>query len=184
MFKNIMEKIIQYKAIAPTNGDVSVDTTLEATQTQLGDYKGKSLKETIAELVNMGLDFEMLSAGGDTVTAQHPEAGTSMDKGGKVLLNTENKSGGELTAVPDVTGSSVEDAQTMLEAVGFGCSVYSDGTTESETDAQTSEASESNTEVTSEQQQEAEQSKLTVSEQSPAAGKKIEQGTIVQIKVK
>ncbi len=185
MLREVMEKIIQYKAIAPT-GDTSADDDIElaANTTQLKDYKGTSLKNTIAELVSMGLDFEILSAGGDTVSAQHPDAGTAMEKGGKVLLNTENKSGGELIAVPDVTGSTVEDAQKMLEAVGFACSVYNvNDTSEDETAA--APPNESSTEATTEQTETEEtvQQTLTVSEQSPAAGKKIEAGTIVQIKV-
>ncbi len=183
MLRGIMEKIIQYKAIAPSASADTEDLELETNTTQLSDYKGKSLKNTIAELVNMGLDFEILSAGGDTVTAQHPEAGTAMEKGGKVLLNTENKSGSELIAVPDVTGNSVENAKQMLEAVGFGCSVYNAGVAEENT-AQTANGQEGTTEETSQQAEDTAESKLTVSEQSPAAGKKIEAGTIVQIKVK
>ncbi len=187
MLRNIMEKIIQYKAIAPSSNADTTDIPLTGNTAQLKDYKGTSLKNTIAELVSMGLDFEVLSSGGDTVTAQHPDAGTAMEKGGKVLLNTENKSGSELIAVPDVTGNSVENAKQMLEAVGFGCSIYNDGADNDEDSDNTNVQipSESSTEeTTDEPEAQNTEASLTVSEQSPSAGKKIEAGTIVQIKVK
>ena len=48
-----------------------------------------------------------------------------MEKGDKVLLNTETTGTEELVAVPDVTGIDTESAKQMLEAVGFSCYVYS-----------------------------------------------------------
>ena len=183
MLKDVMEKIIQYKAIAPSDSTAEDNDTFESNTVQLKDYKNTSLKNTISELVSMGIDFEVLSASGDTVTAQHPDPGTAMEKGGKVLLNTENRSGGELVSIPDVTGNSIENAQQMLEAVGFSCSVYNSA--EPETDkTQTSADGEADTEQTTAEVQDNGSKQLTVYEQSPAAGKKVESGTIVQIKVK
>jgi len=192
MLRGIMENIIQYKAIAPTGDSTQTDLDTESGNAQLSDYKGKSLKDTIQELIGLGLDFEMLSASGDTVSSQYPEAGTSMEKGGKVLLNTETTGSEELIAVPDVTGIDTESAKQMLEAVGFSCYVYSAPEAEEEesTQATTEEQSEENsaeeqTEETPEGetgQSESSQQQLKVTEQSPAAGKKVEPGTIVQIK--
>lgn len=196
MLRTIMEKIIQYKAIAPTGDSDQIDADLESTNPQLSDYKGKSLKDTIQELIGLGLDFEMLSASGDTVSSQYPEAGTAMEKGDKVLLNTETKGTEALVAVPDVTGIDADSAKQMLEAVGFSCYVYSAPETEEEStqattaEPQTEENSEDNPDETDENNSEdeshesqQESPQLKVTEQSPAAGKKVETGTIVQIKV-
>lgn len=192
MLRGIMENIIQYKAIAPTGDSTQTDLDTESGNAQLSDYKGKSLKDTIQELIGLGLDFEMLSASGDTVSSQYPEAGTSMEKGDKVLLNTETTGSEELIAVPDVTGIDTESAKQMLEAVGFSCYVYSapeaeeEESTQATTEAQSEESSaEEQTEEIPEGetgQTGTSQQQLKVTEQSPAAGKKVEAGTIVQIK--
>lgn len=115
-----------------------------------------------------------------------------MEKGGKVLLNTETTGSEELIAVPDVTGIDTESAKQMLEAVGFSCYVYSapeaeeEESTQATTEAQSEESSaEEQTEEIPEGetgQSESSQQQLKVTEQSPAAGKKVEPGTIVQIK--
>ena len=193
VLRSVMEKIIQYKAIAPTGDSVQTDLDMEDTNAQLSDYKGKSLKDTIQELIGLGLDFEMLSASGDTVSSQYPEAGTAMEPGDKVLLNTETTGSEELVAVPDVTGIDTESAKQMLEAVGFSCHIYSAPEVEESTfvaaEVQTEANSEeepdedaSRAEDDPEQTEETPQQQLKVTEQSPAAGKKVEAGTIVQIK--
>jgi stage V sporulation protein D (sporulation-specific penicillin-binding protein) len=187
MLKSIMEKIIQYEAIPPT-GDTTEDVTSDTDTVTIKDYKGQSLKNTIQELVGLGLDFEILGSGGDTITSQHPEAGTAMEKGGKVLFNTETKGTSELISVPDVTGLSETDAKQMLEAVGFSCYVYDTSTAEEEGSTETTTAKPADTESTAnasegETDTDTAQNAMKVTEQSPAAGKKVEAGTLVQIKL-
>jgi stage V sporulation protein D (sporulation-specific penicillin-binding protein) len=187
MLKSIMEKIIQYEAIPPT-GDTTEDVTSDTDTVTIKDYKGQSLKNTIQELVGLGLDFEILGSGGDTITSQHPEAGTAMEKGGKVLFNTETKGTSELISVPDVTGLSETDAKQMLEAVGFSCYVYDTSTAEEEGSTETTTAKPADTESTAnasegETDTDTVQNAMKVTEQSPAAGKKVEAGTLVQIKL-
>lgn len=186
--KNIMEKIISYKAIPPTGTVDTADTYTDSNSVALGDYKGKSLKSTISELVGMGLDFEIIGSGGDTVTMQHPEAGTAMSKGDRVILGVETKNAENLETVPDLTGADSESAKEMLEKLGFKCYIYVPSQSEQETvvTARKPENAEGETEVTSKETEEntkEEQTGSKVTEQSPVAGKNIEKGSIVQIKV-
>lgn len=185
--KNIMEKIISYKAIPPT-GTVDNDVASnDANTVRLGDYKNRSLKDAISSVVGMGLDFEVVGSDkGDTVTIQYPEEGTAMSKGDKVMFSVEYKNNKTLETVPDLTGASVESAKEMLEKLGFQCVVYVPD--RSEQDAVVSvrreDGAEGATEVTTQEAQEqaTEAQQLKVVGQSPSANKMIEKGTIVQIK--
>jgi len=184
MLRNVMEKIIEYKAIPPNKTIDTEDSEFKSSMSVLGDYTGKSLKETIAELVNMGFDYEIITSGGDTVTKYYPGEGEHMEKGGKVLINAKNANNSELVSVPDVSGLEQEQAKELLENAGFVCVI---DTASEETEAETfiSPREESTTETTTEAvEEETEAEPLTVYEQNPSAGKSMEAGTIVKIKVR
>jgi beta-lactam-binding protein with PASTA domain len=89
-----------------------------------------------------------------TVVAQSPSAGEKVERDSPVRINV---SGGPGTAtVPDVRGSSVDDATAELQAAGLG--------------VQTSEV-------------ESDEAEGTVVSQSPAAGAKVDRGTRVSLSV-
>ena len=195
MVKEYFEKIIEYKAIPPSNEKlVSKEENSPSDFILLKDYTNKDLKTVIKELNSIGLDFQIVGGGGDTVVKQIPAANTSLDKNGKVLLYVESKDDGkELTAVPDTKNLSVDEATKLIKDVGFEITVIEEQQTEKE--KQNEEKNEQQTENKTEnenndliEKQEDTTSKENknkkVYDQIPEAGVFIEKGSIVKIKVK
>lgn len=170
MLREVIENIIKYKSIPPSytveNKEKSVDI---ATEVKLNDYTGKSLQQTIKELNELGIDYELAGSGGDTVLKQYPNGNTTIKKGTKILLyisvSDKNK---ELVEIPNVLNMTVPQAQEMLKAAGFEYTI--------EISEDTSESTEnSTTENTAEQK---------VYEQMPGSEFKVEKGTNIKLKVK
>lgn len=89
-----------------------------------------------------------------TVVAQSPSAGEKVERDSPVRINVSGGPG--IASVPDVRGSSVDDATAELQAAGLG--------------VQTSEV-------------ESDEAEGTVVSQSPAAGAKVDRGTRVSLSV-
>jgi membrane peptidoglycan carboxypeptidase len=191
MLRGIMEKIINYKAIPPSTTSNDTSSEYSSNTIELKSYQGKNLKNSIEELIGLGLDFDIISAGGDTITNQYPAAGTAIEKGGKVMLSVQSNGTTPTKEVPNVVGMDSQSAKEMLEAVGFNCYIYNiNDAVAAENSVQTATTQEATTQTTTQAASEDDSgsggtggNKLTVVEQSPAAGKKLEEGTIVQIKV-
>ena len=194
MVKEFFQKLIEYKAIPPSDENVLVEEENTLTdQVILKDYTNKDLKTVIKELNSSGLDFQIVGGGGDTVVKQIPLANTSMDKNGKVLLYVESQDNNkELVAVPDTKNLSVDEAIKLINNVGFEVSVLEQEITEREQEIlDRNEQTIQNQEETQDQIIEklegntnSDQSLKVVFEQIPESGVFIEKGSIVKIKVK
>ena len=194
MVKEFFQKLIEYKAIPPSDENVLVEEENTLTdQVILKDYTNKDLKTVIKELNSSGLDFQIVGGGGDTVVKQIPLANTAIDKNGKVLLYVESQDDNkELVAVPDTKNLSVDEAIKLINDIGFEVSVLEQEVTERE-----QEILDKNEQTTQNQEEtqgeiiekvegntNSDQSSKVVFEQIPEAGVFIEKGSIVKIKVK
>ena len=194
MVKEFFQKLIEYKAIPPSDENVLVEEENTLTdQVILKDYTNKDLKTVIKELNSSGLDFQIVGGGGDTVVKQIPLANTDIDKNGKVLLYVESQDDNkELVAVPDTKNLSVDEAIKLINDIGFEVSVLEQEVTERE-----QEILDKNEQTTQNQEEtqgeiiekvegntNSDQSSKVVFEQIPEAGVFIEKGSIVKIKVK
>ena len=188
MAKEFFQKLIEYKAIPPSNENIiNKEENILTDQVILKDYTNKELKTVIKELNSSGLDFQIVGGGGDTVVKQIPIANTYIDKNGKVLLYVESKSDNkELVAVPDTKNLSIDEATKLINDVGFEVSVIekelldkNEQTTKNQEETQNGII-----EKVEEDTKNNNQSSKIVFEQIPEAGVFIEKGSIVKIKVK
>ncbi len=206
MVKEYFQKIIDYKAIPPSNEKlVSQEKPVSSDQVLLKDYTNRDLKTVIKELNSAGIDFQIVGGGGDLVVKQIPPANTSLDKTGKVLLYVESKDDGkELVSVPDTKNLSVDEATKLLKDVGFEVSVVEQQLTEKEKELKIKNEEEENKqpndennnqdateniqtdiiEKTENSKEEKSSNNKKVFEQIPESGIFIEKGSIVKIKVK
>lgn len=86
-----------------------------------------------ATLEQMGLTYEVVGSG-STVVSQSPTTGTSVAKGGKVLLYTEQTTTRDLVTVPNLIGMTASQANETLSYYGLnyalmGASASSEGST-------------------------------------------------------
>lgn len=196
MVKEFSQKIIEYKAIPPSNEEQAKENnTANKDQVLLKDYTNKDLKTVIQTLNSQGLDYQIVGGGGDTVVKQIPIANTPIDKNGKVLLYVESKADGkELVAVPDTKNLSLDEATNLIKELGFEVSVEEQQMTDKEKEIKeeiTQQTTQTNVEdnVVLEKIDENTQNTDTtnvkkVFEQIPEAGVFIEKGSIIKIKVK
>ena len=84
------------------------------------------------------LDLEVTIVGeGNTVLSQSPDGGT-VQRGGSVVLYTDNTSSAETVVVPDVSGLTKQDARYLLQSVGLNMTLVGSvgtGTTEAYAEA-------------------------------------------------
>ncbi|MBR5270471.1 MAG: PASTA domain-containing protein, partial [Anaerotignum sp.] len=119
MTKQLMENIIKYKNLEPT--ELS-DTTASLTQkktVKMPDYVGSSTYHVTMDLEGRGLNYKVVGTG-NTITNQVPKAGTEVEVGSEVILyvaKSEDDSG--TSKVPDVMGKSYSDAVAILSDAGF-----------------------------------------------------------------
>lgn len=180
MLRELFVNIINYKSIPPTKGTAAQDVNIEtSSEVIIKDYTNKNLKDTIKELNDLGIDFEIAGGGGDIVTKQFPAGNSRVPVGNSILLyvgtsGTEK----ELVLLPDVSGLTATEAINILSNVGFEARVV---------DASLDAAGNKISEETA--SQEGTDSDITVKEktvfqQIPAAGTNVEKGTIIKIKIK
>jgi beta-lactam-binding protein with PASTA domain/serine/threonine protein kinase len=116
------------------NGTVHVVLSRGPEQINVPDVSGKPLAQAQQQLTGEGLLAGVVTkAFSDTVPAgmvisTSPPPGTPRQPGDEVALTVSQ---GKAVTIPDVTGSTVSDAQQSLEAAGFavqiaGLPVYSD----------------------------------------------------------
>lgn len=122
------------------------DEELRAVEVMVGTYVGSDRTTAAAYCESVGLKYEFIGDG-DTVTAQIPEAGTSVLKSSAtVLLYTGGESAKESVTVPDLMDKTADAANQML--VNMGLNVSFTGTQSLESGAiVTGQSIESGTEV-------------------------------------
>lgn len=169
MLKEVLIDIINYKGIAPSTSvsDEKISNK-NSNEIILNDYTNMDLKSAIEQLSSLGVDYEIVGSGGDTVTKQLPSANTKVSKGTKIMLYVSTSDGDkEYIVVPEVVGMTGSEAKTTLESVGFVCEV----------EEETSEESEQTTGENNNEEKK-------VYEQMPASQIKVEKGTLVKIKLR
>ena len=90
-----------------------------------------TIENAQATLEQMGLTYEVVGSG-STVVSQSPTTGTSVAKGGKVLLYTEQTTTRDLVTVPNLIGMTASQANETLSYYGLnyalmGASASSEG---------------------------------------------------------
>ena len=84
-------------------------------------FRGRSVSEAVSEAERLGLIVQLEPVASTLpegrVLAQRPEAGTESRKGQVIVLQVSR--GGELHAVPDVSGKTLAQAQAEIKSQGF-----------------------------------------------------------------
>ena len=97
------------------------EAELKALKTTAPDVAGLTVSRASAAARESGLAVRIVG-NGSTVTAQMPTAGTSMDKGGTVVLYTDGETPPTVT-VPSVVGKSLLQANQLLTDAGLGVKI-------------------------------------------------------------
>lgn len=119
MTKEIIEKIIQYKNLEPSEEVDSSADSGDDENVMMSDYVGSSLYEIIGDLDSKDLTYKVIGTG-NTVVNQVPKSGASVQRGSEVILYVEkSESESGTVTVPSVTGMSYDDAVTKLTESGF-----------------------------------------------------------------
>lgn len=112
VFAQIMSEVLPYMQIATQYTEEEL-ANLDQTA---GTYVGLSVEEAQSKIQTDGFTTSIKGTG-DKVLAQVPAAGTSIPKGGNVVLYTDEDSAKEQVAMPDLSGYSLSD-------VNYFCSLY------------------------------------------------------------
>lgn len=133
VYAQIMSEVLPYMQVATQY----TEEELEALDRTTGTYIGLSVSqaETSAEYDGFTTSVK---GDGDVVLAQVPSAGTSIPKGGNVVLYTDETSAQEKVEVPDMTGFTIYDMNYFASAYNINVSVT--GITGSELSFSTSQS--------------------------------------------
>ena len=112
---------------------------------------GLTTDEAVSMIKEQGLSYKIIGGEG-TVEYQMPKSGTSIPRTGTVVLYTNGKEPSATVTVPDVTKMTVAGASKMLNNYGLNVRVVGNESTKST---------------------------ALVTSQSPAAGEKVEAGTVI-----
>ncbi|MGN1230320.1 MAG: penicillin-binding transpeptidase domain-containing protein [Anaerotignum sp.] len=136
MTKQLMENIIKYKNLEPTEATEETATLNSGkTTVTMPDYVGSSTYHVTMDLDGKGLNYKVVGTG-NTITNQVPKSGTKVEVGSEVILyvaKSEEDSG--TVKVPDVMGKTYNEAVKVLSDEGFEV-VFNGETTNSVVSAQ------------------------------------------------
>ncbi len=132
MTKKIMENIIKYKNLEPTEATEETATLSSSKKTvTMPDYTDSSTYNAALDLEGRGLSYKVVGTG-NTITNQVPKSGTKIEEGSEVILYvTKSESDSGTVKVPSVLGKSYSEAVDALSAAGF--EVVFEGETENST---------------------------------------------------
>ena len=119
MTKQLMENIIKYKNLEPTEATDEAATLAKGKTVKMPDYVGSSTYHVTMDLEGRGLNYKVVGTG-NSITNQVPKAGTEVEVGSEVILyvaKSEEDSG--TVKVPDVMGKSYSEAVSALSDEGF-----------------------------------------------------------------
>lgn len=119
MTKSLMEKIIKYKNLEPTEATKQVSSLTTKETVALPDYVGSSAYDVVSDLDAKELTYKVVGTG-NTITNQVPKGGTKVEKGSEIILYVEKSSSDTGTvSVPNVVGKTYADATSVLKEAGF-----------------------------------------------------------------
>ena len=119
MTKQLMENIIKYKNLEPTELTGETATLAKDKTVKMPDYIGSSTYHVTMDLEGRGLNYKVVGTG-NTITNQVPKSGTEVEVGSEVILyvaKSEEDSG--MVKVPNVMGKSYTEAVSTLQSEGF-----------------------------------------------------------------
>ena len=125
--QEIMEEILPYMGFYPEYTDEEAKE-MNVSVPLLQDATLDTAKSTLEQL---GLTYEVVGSG-SSVVSQSPTTGTSIVKGGKVLLYTEQNATPDLVSVPNLVGMTASQANETMAYYGLnyalvGASASSEG---------------------------------------------------------
>lgn len=122
IFSKIMEEVLPYLGVDAQY----TEEEYEQLDLVSPSVTGKTLEEAYDLLENMGLSYSIIGSEeeGTTITAQIPESGANVPKGGKVVLYTEGYSeDSTLVEVPDFADYDLANASYLATINGLQISV-------------------------------------------------------------
>lgn len=114
--QKIFSDVLPYLQIEPRY----TEAEQTALRTTVPNVTGKPVSQASAVLKSAGLSYRAVGSG--TVTAQNPSAGAAISKNGTVVLYTDGQSPEQAT-VPNVTGKTLLEANTLLTEAGLNVSI-------------------------------------------------------------
>lgn len=120
MTKKIMENIIKYKNLEPTEATEEAATLNSGkTTVTMPDYVGSSTYHVTMDLDGKGLNYKVVGTG-NSITNQVPKSGTKVEVGSEVILYVAKSEADNGTVkVPDVVGKTYSEAVKTLSDEGF-----------------------------------------------------------------
>ena len=112
--QEIMEEILPYMGFYPEYTDEEAKE-MNVSVPLLQDATLDTAKSTLEQL---GLTYEVVGSG-SSVISQSPTTGTSIVKGGKVLLYTEQNATPDLVSVPNLVGMTASQANETMAYYGL-----------------------------------------------------------------
>lgn len=112
--RSVMESILPYMGYYP---EYTSDSAL-AKHTTVPLMQDKSITNAKQTLDDLELTYEVIGEG-NRVLAQCPQTGTAIQKGGKILLYTEDNVEPKKVVVPNLTGMTADQANQALTANGL-----------------------------------------------------------------
>lgn len=117
VFINIMTEVLPYLEVKTEYSD----DELEYIDVSAGDYVGLSKADAQKAAENDGFTVTVKGEG-DTVISQIPAVSSSVSKGGNIVLYTDSGSQSDKVTVPDLTGYSAAEVNSVASAYGLNVS--------------------------------------------------------------
>ncbi len=112
--RSILEEVLPYLGYYPEYSDEEL-ATLDVTVPSVEDTTLNNAENTLTDL---GLTYEVVGHG-DMVVSQTPISGSSIAQGGKIILYTEANQEQEFVEVPNLTGYSLTEANSLLSSLNL-----------------------------------------------------------------
>lgn len=127
VFINIMSEVLPYLDVKTSY----TDEELGYVDASAGDYTGVSVDEAKTAVEADGFTATV-KGNGSTVISQIPTVSSGLQKGGSIVLYTDNDSQSETVSVPSLIGLSPDEVNNVASAYGLNVS-FSGATTSSGT---------------------------------------------------
>lgn len=114
----VLDSILPYLEIEPSYSEEE----LEKLMTSCPGVVGDSVSAAKEKLNSMGYSVRV-RGDGDSVVSQLPEAGNKLPKDGLIIIYTETSEEKETVTVPDFTGCSVSDVNSMAAYEGLNVKI-------------------------------------------------------------
>ncbi len=114
--RRILEEVLPYLGYYPEY----TDEEIEKMDKTVPDLETKTVLAAKTTLAEMGLECEIVG-GGETIASQVPTAGSSISKGGTVILYTAGNTNQKMIEVPSFIGCNMEQVNTLIANAGLNC---------------------------------------------------------------